>query len=173
MIPQRWWWWWWWFLRREEDAPPSSRCDGASSESESTTASRTCVDGGRRSTKRSLEVLLCDEDKGRHIFSSPKEEEEEKKKSLCLGFSHLGFRFVCLFGFVFFPFWIFLSFVRRKSPLFFSSHFVGSPHASSWTTRFVAREGRRGVVVVCRRRSFCFAFCVSCERRRRRPTRFL
>ena len=88
--------------------------------------------------------------------SSLPPKKKKKKKSLCLGFSRLGFRFVCLFGFGFFP-WIFFSFVRRKSPLF-SSHF-GSPHASSWTTR-VARGGRRGVVVVCRRRSFCFAFCV-------------
>ena len=48
------------------------------------------------------------------ISSLPPKKKKKKKKSLCLGFSHLGFRFVCLFGFGFFPF-VFLSFVRRKS----------------------------------------------------------
>ena len=124
MIPQRWWWWWWWwFLRREEDAPPSSRCDGASSESESTTASRTCVDGGRRSTKRSLDVLLCDEDKGRHLSLPPKK-KKKKKKSLCLGFSHLGFRFVCLFLVLVFSLFGFFCRSFVENPLSSSRQFV-------------------------------------------------
>ena len=65
--------------------------------------------------------------------------KKKKKKIFVFRVLHL-FRFVCLFGFVF-PFLIFFrSFVEK----FLLLVTFGSPHASSWTTRFSREKDDAG-----------------------------